>query len=224
MINLLKKILVLIPVTLLGYYYLSHRYARFSNHVTEGRILLLWLSFFLLYAWTCIEIVRRKQDSVFVMGTQASFFVYVFMVLTLTGYFVLFREISVHDWHEKMMLRIERKDHVNLELFKMFKIYKLSSLQVLGNFVMLLPLGIYLPLLYRRLSNFFVVVFIACLVSATIEILQLVTSYRSADVDDILLNTLGAALGFCIYSLFRQQINAPPSKNIEGTLAGNYQA
>jgi len=157
------------------------------------------------------------------MGTQASFFVYVFMVLTLTGYFVLFKEISVHDWHEKMMMRVAKKDHVNLELFKMFKIYKLSSRQVIGNFIMLLPLGIYLPMLYRRLSNFFLVVLVSCLVSVTIEVLQLVTSYRSADVDDILLNTLGAALGFGIYSLFRSRETQPVSNTAGKKFAGNYQ-
>jgi glycopeptide antibiotics resistance protein len=223
MINLLKKILVLVPVNLLGYYYLHRHYAGFAAHVTEGRIVLLWLSFFLCYAWIFVEVWRRKQDSIFVIGTQASFFVYVFMVLTLTGYFILFREVSVHDWYERMMMRVEKKDHVNLELFKMFRIYKISSRQVLGNFIMLLPLGIYLPLLYRRLSNFFVVVLVACLISATIEVMQLVTSYRSADVDDILLNTLGAALGFGIYMLFRQQGSGPRIKTVEGKFAGDYQ-
>jgi glycopeptide antibiotics resistance protein len=83
----------------------------------------------------------------------------------------------------------------------MFKIYKVLSKQIVGNFVMLLPLGIFLPLLYKRISNFFGILIVSLLISTTIEVLQLITSFRSADVDDIFLNTLGAGVGFLIFRL-----------------------
>lgn len=201
----LKKLLVIVPVGLLGFFYLRDHYEEIYRHVSSKRLLLLGLSFFLLYVWVFFEVIRRKQSSLLAIGIQASFFVYIFMVLTLTGYFILFREISVVDWYDKMMLRVEKKDHVNLELFQIFKIYKLSNKQVLGNFVMLLPLGIYLPLLYRRMSNFFIVLIVSFLVSVMIELLQLITSYRSADVDDVLLNTIGACVGFILYQIIRKK-------------------
>jgi glycopeptide antibiotics resistance protein len=123
------------------------------------------------------------------------------MVLTLTGYFILFKEISSHDWWNKLASRVERRDHVNLKLFEVFKIYRLTDLQVVGNFIMLLPIGIYFPVLYRSLRRFIPVVFAAFAVSLTIELLQLATKYRSADVDDLLLNTAGAVVGFMIYKI-----------------------
>jgi glycopeptide antibiotics resistance protein len=198
-----KKLLVIAPVVLLGLFYLRSHYAVFARNVGEGRVLLMWLSFFILYAWVFLTTIRKKQDSIVFVGIQASFFVYIFMVLTLTGYFILFREISVHHWYDKMMQRVETKDHVNLELFKIFSIYEFSNKQVLGNFVMLLPLGIYLPVLYRRMSNFFKVVLVCMLVSVIIELMQLITKYRSADVDDVLLNTIGACIGYGLYRMFR---------------------
>ena len=82
------------------------------------------------------------------------------------------------------------------------------SRQIVGNFVMLLPLGIFLPLLYKRISGFFGVFLVSLLVSATIELLQLVTSFRSADVDDIFLNTIGACTGFLIYKFILFIINS----------------
>jgi glycopeptide antibiotics resistance protein len=66
---------------------------------------------------------------------------------------------------------------------------------------MLFPLGIYLPLLYKKISGFFAVAGISLTVSVCIELLQLATSYRSADIDDVILNTLGACLGFIIYKM-----------------------
>ena len=198
--GLLKKFLILLPVVLLGIVYLHDHYDTY-RHVRNKRLIFLALSLLLLYGWILLEVVRRKQKTIFQITTQSSFYVYIFMVLTLTGYFILFREVSSHDWWHKMIVRIDRKDHVNLQLFKMFKIYKVWSKQIVGNFIMLLPLGIFLPLLYKRISNFFLVLVVSFLVSTTIELLQLVTSFRSADVDDIFLNTLGACTGFIIYQL-----------------------
>jgi len=149
---------------------------------------------------------RRKQNNFLQVATQASFFIYVFAVLQLTGYFILFKEISSHDWWDKMNHRIETHDHVNFEPFKTVGIYQTFSKQILGNFIMLLPLGIYLPLLYRglrRAYNFFIVLLICFLVSVGIELLQLATSYRSTDIDDVILNTMGGGAGFLIYQLIK---------------------
>ena len=198
----IKKLVVIVPVLILGFFYLRDHYSALAKHVSAGRVLLMWLSFFLLYAWIFIETIRKKQASIISTGIQSSFFVYVFMVLTLTGYFILFREFSVHNWYDKMMLRVEKKDHVNLELFKIFSIYKFSNKQVIGNFVMLLPLGIYLPLIYRRMSNVLIVLLVCMLVSVIIELMQLITKYRSADIDDVMLNTAGALVGYGLFWIF----------------------
>lgn len=123
------------------------------------------------------------------------------MVLTLTGYFILFREISAHSWWHNMIRRVDSRHRVNFELFKIFRIYRLTDKQVVGNLVMLLPLGIYLPLLYKRCSGFLVVIFLCLLVSVGIELLQLITSFRSTDIDDVLLNTIGAGVGYLLYTV-----------------------
>jgi glycopeptide antibiotics resistance protein len=201
--TLLKKIAVLLPVTVLTFFFFRDHYARYYSQVSQGRLALLVLTLFVLYAWIGLEVLLRRQKTVTDIGLQSSFYLYVFMVLTLTGYFILFRELAVHGWWERMELRVERRDHVNLKLFKIFRIYRLSDKQVVGNLIMLLPLGIYLPLLYRRAKSFFAVSLAAFLISVSIELLQLATSFRSADVDDVLLNTLGAMIGYLIFLPFR---------------------
>lgn len=197
----IKKILVLLPVLLLGVYYLNDHYDEFLARTSFRRLVLLAAAFFILYAWIFLEVWFRKQRSLSGMAVQSGFYVYIFMVLTLTGYFIIFRELSMNSWWQKMMVRIDREDHVNFELFKIFRIYKLSHTQIIGNFIMLLPFGIFFPLLYKRFSNFFLVMIVSFFFSVAIEILQLVTRYRSADVDDVLLNTAGACFGYFIYKL-----------------------
>jgi len=202
----LKKLLVILPVMIVSLFYFRVLYHENYSGASFKRVIGLVLSVLLLFSWIILVTVRRRQDNFFQVTVQASFFIYVFAVLQLTGYFILFKEISSHGWWDKMNQRIETHDRVNLEPFKTIDIYQTWDKQILGNFVMLLPLGIYLPLIYKRLRkayNFFVILLISFLVSVGIELLQLATSYRSTDIDDVMLNTLGGGAGFLIYQLFK---------------------
>ena len=205
----LKKLVVILPVIIVSLVYLPVLYYRSYEETSFKRIAGLILSILLLYAWIIFVTIRKKQTNFFQVLVQSSFFVYVFAVLQLTGYFILFKEVSSHGWWDKMNHRIETHDHVNFTPFKTMGIYRTFDKQVIGNLIMLFPLGIYLPLLYRklrRLSGFFAVLFLSFIISVGIEGLQLATSYRSTDVDDVILNTMGACLGFLIYQLFKALI------------------
>lgn len=69
-----------------------------------------------------------------------------------------------------------------------------------GNLVLFLPMGFYLPFIFkknRRLQNTLFHIFIMlCLV----EIIQLCTKQGSFDVDDFILNMLGALIGYRIWN------------------------
>jgi glycopeptide antibiotics resistance protein len=202
----LKKLIVILPVIIVSLLYLPVLYQRSYEGASFRRITGLVLSILLLYAWIIFMTIRKKQNNFLHVVVQSSFFVYVFAVLQLTGYFILFKEVSSHGWWHKMNHRMETHDHVNFIAFNTIGRYDTFDKQVIGNFIMLFPLGIYLPLLLkrlRRLSGFFAVLLIAFLVSLGIEVLQLATSYRSTDIDDVILNTMGACFGFLIYQLLK---------------------
>jgi glycopeptide antibiotics resistance protein len=202
----LKKLVVILPVMIVSLFYFRVLYHESYSDASFKRVAGLFLSILLLFGWIIFVTNRRQQNNFLQVVVQASFFIYVFAVLQLTGYFILFKEISSHNWWDKMNHRIDTHDHVNLEPFKTIDIYQTLGKQILGNFVMLLPLGIYLPLLYTKLRkaySFFAVLLISFLVSVGIELLQLATSYRSTDIDDVILNTLGGGAGFLIYLLIK---------------------
>ena len=206
--------IVILPVMIVSLFYFRVLYHESYSGASFKRVAGLVLSILLLFVWIVFVTIRRKQNDFLEITVQASFFIYVFAVLQLTGYFILFKEISSHEWWDKMNDRIISHDRVNFEPFKTIDIYQTFGKQILGNFVMLLPLGIYLPLFYTRLRkaySFFAVLLICFLVSASIELLQLATSYRSADIDDVILNTLGGGTGFIIYLLIKTIIS--PKKN-----------
>ena len=207
---------MILPVMIVSLFYFRVLYHESYSGASFKRVAGLVLSILLLFVWIVFVTIRRKQNNFLQVTVQASFFIYVFAVLQLTGYFILFKEISSHDWWDKMNDRIVRHDRVNLEPFKTIEIYQTFGKQILGNFVMLLPLGIYLPLFYTRLRkaySFFAVLLICFLVSVSIELLQLATSYRSADIDDVILNTLGGGTGFIIYLVIKTILS--PKKLID---------
>jgi glycopeptide antibiotics resistance protein len=75
---------------------------------------------------------------------------------------------------------------------------------ILGNTLLLFPFGLLLPILWRKFYNVRKTLLYSFLFSLGIEIIQLLSYYvgnigRSFDIDDIILNTFGAWIGYMIY-------------------------
>ena len=72
-----------------------------------------------------------------------------------------------------------------------------SSLSnLLGNIVILIPLGVLLPVLFRTLRRFWLALPLMALFAVGVEYIQWRTGVGIADVDDSILNFLGAAVGY----------------------------
>ncbi len=199
----MKKIAVIIPVVILAFFYFKARYhEEYAVAGLRGKASLA-LGVLIMFMVMIISVYKRRQKTFLEGFVQSSFLIYVFMVLTLTGYFILFREVAAHGWWQRVIHRLHEKERINLHPFLMFRQFRLFSKQILGNSVMLFPLGIYIPLLFTKLSGFFRSFFTCLFVSVSIELMQLITSYRSADIDDVILNTSGAVIGYAIFELIR---------------------
>lgn len=72
---------------------------------------------------------------------------------------------------------------------------------LMGNFILLLPLGLLLPFLYKRFQKLTNITTVAFAASTIIEVVQFMLQIGMADIDDILLNTVGAVIGFYSYKM-----------------------
>jgi glycopeptide antibiotics resistance protein len=70
---------------------------------------------------------------------------------------------------------------------------------LVGNVVAFVPLGVLLPLVRRAPTSVLGVVVAGAALSAAIETLQYASGRRVADVDDVLLNASGALAGYALY-------------------------
>ena len=104
----------------------------------------------------------------------------------------------------------QREYHYNLVLFTEIRRFwnyreQLGFLAVaanlLGNVVGFMPFGMILPLICRNARGFFFITFSGFTLSLCVEVTQLMTKLGSFDVDDLLMNTLGAAAGYLIFAV-----------------------
>lgn len=94
-----------------------------------------------------------------------------------------------------------------IEAGKSIRYWLFFLLNLLGNIVLFMPFGFLGDALSETLANKFRVILIAFFFSLSIELMQWVFRIGVYDADDILLNTMGAYLGICIYrSLLKKNV------------------
>ena len=77
-----------------------------------------------------------------------------------------------------------------------------AAVNLVGNTVLFLPLGAALPLLFPRLRRWIPFLTAVIGILLLVEAAQYILGVGAADVDDLLLNTLGAAAGFAAMRRF----------------------
>ncbi|MBO5197964.1 MAG: VanZ family protein [Lachnospiraceae bacterium] len=127
-----------------------------------------------------------------------------FLYILLLSYFLFFSE--------RYGRGVSEEYRYNLELLKeirRFITYRHELgmenliINIIGNVAAFMPFGFCLPVISKRYSGFFRILFLSAGFSFAAEIVQLFGKVGSFDVDDILLNTIGGVLGYIGYRIIR---------------------
>ena len=81
-----------------------------------------------------------------------------------------------------------------------YDIKREAAINIIGNTSMFIPTGVIMPILYKRLDCFWKVLLAGVGLSFVIEVIQLLFPGSVTDIDDLILNTLGVAVGYGIYA------------------------
>ena len=76
-----------------------------------------------------------------------------------------------------------------------------AVVNLVGNVVMFIPLGWFLPAVWNKLRKFYKTFLLSAGLICAVEAFQFATSLGSCDVDDLMLNLLGVVLGYGIWRL-----------------------
>lgn len=94
----------------------------------------------------------------------------------------------------------------------------LSVLNLLGNFVLFMPMGVLLPCVIRKLDRFWKVTLTVFGMVVMVEIVQGILRVGSVDIDDVIFNVVGAMIGYGLIRLpfiynFLKKINLVKGKD-----------
>ncbi len=74
-----------------------------------------------------------------------------------------------------------------------------AFINLVGNVIMFVPLGVLTPFVWTKLRIFWKWLFYTVLTIICIEVIQLFTLLGSCDIDDLILNIIGAVIGYGIF-------------------------
>ena len=152
----------------------------------------------------CRRSVSRKREALLLL-------MYVNLAVLLRLTFFPMERLNGHvqpllfDASRVLPLRVNLKPFVHILWFETKRDLLLN---LIGNVAMFIPSGIILPVLYPRLRSFCRTAAAGAGISLCIELLQLPFFDRATDIDDLILNTAGCAVGYLICAAVRRCLKA----------------
>lgn len=172
---------------------------------------LLYGVFIIIYIPFFISLIKKNKSLKYHIIFLA-FYIYIIIVIDKVFLPIPIDKISI----EGLRLTSSNIPIINIvptkSIIDIIKFTGILSIQIVGNIVLFIPLGFLLPCICNRISSTIKVLKISSMISLSIELLQLLGSliykatYRFADIDDIILNTLGALIGFIILKLINRKL------------------
>ena len=130
-----------------------------------------------------------------------SWILFVMYILLLIYFLFLSEEYGRKDF----ALREYRYNLTPFQEIKRFWIYRkkvgyfAAFLNLAGNVIGFVPFGFFLPIISYRFRNVFLTGILGFSLSLLVEGVQLIGKVGCFDVDDLILNTLGAVTGYVIF-------------------------
>ncbi len=137
------------------------------------------------------------------------FYMYIIVLIAVTLVplsYALHRVPSVHDINFVPLKSISYTLQHSSLLRQKFRLAEISG-NLVGNIILFIPFGLLLPVVRKKQYSFSRIFFAGLFCSACIESIQYIERsfgvYRSVDIDDVILNTIGAILGWMLLRFFQ---------------------
>jgi glycopeptide antibiotics resistance protein len=158
-------------------------------HFGAGRLLLIAPTVYVVWRVVCW---RRHGGDPLREVVAALLFGWSLYVAALTFFPMT---IIFYDWHGRFSLVPFES---TLDLVR-YADARTAFRNIGGNVLLFVPFGVLLPLLFERLRRPWPLAWRAAVIAGAIEVGQLVTRVRATDVDDVILNTVGALVGLGLF-------------------------
>jgi len=148
--------------------------------------------------------VGEKMKKGIKVAFSISFLIYLFAlvtILSLGSRGFLWSDLSMLEYikHSSNVVPFKTINTYLNALFDGSMNMDIPIKNLVGNFILFLPMGIYLPFFMKRINKVSIFSITMITLLFIIEAIQLVTKRGSFDIDDFILNILGALIGYGIW-------------------------
>ncbi|MCR4685890.1 MAG: VanZ family protein [Lachnospiraceae bacterium] len=164
------------------------------------------LFLFITIIWIIIRFVVAIKSKTFSLKRECQLLL-VYVCIVVICRFVYF---GFHLENGKIpTLKVGFEDNIR-DMISLIPFYFLVDrydgwkMNIIGNITMFIPVGIVWPICFSRLDTIRKTILAGAGFTLFIEVTQLFCLGRHTDVDDLILNTLGVAIGACILFLIRR--------------------
>ena len=188
--------------------------------LTNNRLILLSTVCILVYIASIILVKNfHASKKLLKLNLVIYFLIYTVTIFTLTLFDEIFgRQGFVFINWNKDLLKSYMSLSFNIVPFKTIKLFTMGYkyglvsfnayfTNVFGNILVFMPYGFFIPMLFKKINTYIKFIIFIFLIVLLIEISQFFTMSGSFDIDDMILNLLGASIAYGIYRI-------PPIKKL----------
>lgn len=129
-------------------------------------------------------------------------FVLFVLYLVLLTYFLFFAEAMGRNPEARAGYSYNLVPFKEIGRFLMYRDklgWKAVFLNIFGNMIAFMPFGFFLPEIWDQVNQWYTTTLLGFIFSLAVETAQLVGRVGSFDVDDLILNTVGAFVGYLVF-------------------------
>lgn len=180
---------------------------------TDIRLMILFIACLLIYINGYILTKKLNcTKKILKINLILYFIIYTITICTLTLFDEIFgrQGFVIIKW-DKKLIDLYMKYSFNIVPLKTIKLFVIGymkgivsfrnfSVNIIGNLCAFMPYGLFLPLIFKSMNKYYKFLLTMIIIVILIELLQFVTMSGSCDIDDLILNVVGASI---IYFIIR---------------------
>ena len=177
----------------------------------DVRLILLSIVCILIYISGLILVKKLNYSkNILKINLIIYFLIYTITIFSLTLFDEIYgrQGLVIIDW-DRNLLHNYINTSFNIVPLKTVKLfyngyingfvnYKDFYVNVVGNFLAFMPCGLFIPLIFKRMNKYYKFLITMTIIIVLIELLQFLTMSGSCDIDDLILNLLGASIIYFI--------------------------
>lgn len=200
--------LFLLPITLI--LFMNKR----INPTYSIKFIILFILCVIMYIASMKMIKRYGYDkSLLKINLIIYFLVYIVIIFNLTLFDEIYgrQGLTAVNWNRELLIKYFNNSF-NIVPFRTIKLFingynnrvvthHAFIENIYGNILAFAPFSFFIPLIFKKIDKYYKFIIVMLVIVLQIELLQFITMSGACDIDDVILNLMGATIAYFIFKI-----------------------